>query len=60
MKTRSLIQLGPESLAAKPNLQVQQGPGKNASKGGIKQLPHIIQKFFFPLGIFDDYWFYSS
>lgn len=59
MKTRSLMQLGPESLTAKANLQVQQGPGKNASKGGIKQLPHIIQEFF-SLRIFDDYWFYSS
>lgn len=47
MKTISLMQLGPENSTAKPTLQVQQGPGKNAPKGGVKQeLPHIIQQFF--------------
>lgn len=52
MKTISLKQLGPENSTAMPTLQVQQGPGENASKGGIEQeLPHIIQQFF---GLFDD------
>lgn len=36
MKTTSLMLLGPENSTAKPTLQVQQGPGGNAPKGGTQ------------------------